>query len=554
MLERLEIKNFALIEDLHIDFGEGFNVISGETGAGKSIILGALNLLLGEKGDGQIVRSGCEETTVNAVFHLNPGNPLFGWLAEHGLEIEDETLLIRRTVKANGRGMIYVQGQPVTRADLSTMSDALIDMSGQHDHQSLLSRDRQRKVLDSFGDCSDELERYVEAYTLRERLKKEHIELAQRIAAGAREEDYLRFALEEITKVQPKAGEDDSLKDEIQLISQYEHIHENLTLVQDSLKGSGAGDGALAGLHNATTAMARAAKGDPSLATYTARLESLRIECEDIHESIRDYLGGMTYSQERLDMLQDRLAKLQRLKKKYGPSLDEVLEYAAKTEETLRQTENGTEALNELEQKLEKAERDLSDRADTLSLKRRKAAQTLSKEIAGKLRHLGMNSVVFTIAVEPHEYGPNGGDQVEFLISANPGEPTRPIREIASGGELSRIMLSIKTVLAENDDVETMVFDEVDAGIGGSVANAVGEQIQQLSRKRQVIAITHLASIAARADSQFVVAKQVEQGRTYTRIAPVAGDARIHEIARMLSGDSESDISLEHAKKLLACR
>lgn len=551
MLEQLQIRNFALIEDLRINFGEGFNVISGETGAGKSIILGALNLLLGEKADGQIVRSGCDETVVSAVFHLDDDNPLYGWLGEHGLEVEDGLLLIRRTVKANGRGMIYVQSQPMTRADLATISDALIDMSGQHDHQSLLSKERQRLVLDSFGDCGGELSDYVAAYASREALKKEYAELSRRIAAGAREEDYLRFALEEIAKVEPKPGEDEALKDEIQLISQFEHIHENLTLVHDGLKGSGSGDGALAGLHAATTAMARAAKGDPALSAYTARLESLRIECEDIQDSVRDYLSNMSYSQERLDLLQDRLSRLQRLKKKYGPSLDEVIAYAARTEESLRQTENGSEALAELERRLGRAEESLVEQGRGLSAKRRKAALLLGKEIASKLRHLGMGSVVFSIGVESCEYGPNGCDQIEFLISANPGEPLRPIREIASGGELSRIMLSIKTVLAENDDVETMVFDEVDAGIGGTVANAVGEQIQQLSRKRQVVAITHLASIAARADFQFVVAKNVEQGRTYTRITPVSDDARVHEIARMLSGDSESEVSLEHAKKLL---
>lgn len=551
MLEQLQIRNFALIEDLRINFGEGFNVISGETGAGKSIILGALNLLLGEKADGQIVRSGCDETVVSAVFHLDDDNPLYGWLGEHGLEVEDGLLLIRRTVKANGRGMIYVQSQPMTRADLATISDALIDMSGQHDHQSLLSKERQRLVLDSFGDCGGELSDYVAAYASREALKKEYAELSRRIAAGTREEDYLRFALEEIAKVEPKPGEDEALKDEIQLISQFEHIHENLTLVHDGLKGSGSGDGALAGLHAATTAMARAAKGDSALSAYTARLESLRIECEDIQDSVRDYLSNMSYSQERLDLLQDRLSRLQRLKKKYGPSLDEVIAYAARTEESLRQTENGSEALAELERRLGRAEESLVEQGRGLSAKRRKAALLLGKEIASKLRHLGMGSVVFSIGVESCEYGPNGCDQIEFLISANPGEPLRPIREIASGGELSRIMLSIKTVLAENDDVETMVFDEVDAGIGGTVANAVGEQIQQLSRKRQVVAITHLASIAARADFQFVVAKNVEQGRTYTRITPVSDDARVHEIARMLSGDSESEVSLEHAKKLL---
>ncbi len=552
MLEQLQIRNFALIEDLQIDFGDGFNVISGETGAGKSIILGALNLLLGEKADGQIVRNGCDETTVNAVFRLDADNPLHVWLDEHGVEVEDDMLLLRRTVKANGRGMIYVQGQPMTRADLGVISDALIDMSGQHDHQSLLSKERQRLVLDSFGDCGGELSDYAAAYAARETLKKEHAELSRRLAAGAREEDYLRFALDEILKVQPKPGEDEALKDEVQVISQFEHIHENLTLVHDSLKGSSAEGGALAGLHEAATAMARAAKGDSSLAVFTARLESLRIECEDIQDSVRDYLSNMSYSQERLDQLQDRLSRLQRLKKKYGPSLDEVIAFATRTEESLRRTADGGEALAELERRLSHAEETLAGQARRLSAKRQKAALVLSKEIASKLRCLGMGSVVFSIGVEARECGPSGCDQIEFLISANPGEPLRPIREIASGGELSRIMLSIKTVLAESDDVETMVFDEVDAGIGGTVANAVGEQLQQLSGKRQVIAITHLASIAARADCQFVVAKHVEQGRTYTQITPVSGDLRVHEIARMLSGDAESGVSLEHAKKLLA--
>ncbi len=551
MLEQLQIQNFALIEKLRIEFGDGFNVITGETGAGKSIILGAMNLLLGEKADGQVVRSGCDETVVSAVFRLEDGHPLSGWFAERGVEIEDGALLLRRTVKANGRGMIYVQGEPMTRADLKSIGDALIDMSGQHDHQSLLSRERQRKVLDSFGDCHDALRGYIEAYEAHEALLRERKQLSERIESGEREADYLRFAMDEIRKVDPKPGEDDSLRDEIQVITQFEHIHENLSFAQDSLKGSGVGDGALPSLHVAAVSLSKAAKGDPGLAAYTARLESLRIECEDISESLRDYLDGMTYSQERLDQLQERAAQIQRLKKKYGPTLDDVLEFAARTKRTLDHSEQDALELEDLHRRIAAAELALSDRGARLSARRKDAAKALSNRIESHLKRLGMPSVVFSIAVEPQDFGPAGADQIEFKISANLGEPSRPIREIASGGELSRIMLSIKTVLAENDDVGTMVFDEVDAGIGGVVANAVGEQLQELAAKRQVIVITHLASIAARADDQFVVTKDTEDGRTFSRITAVEGDDRVQEIARMLSGDARSEISLDHARKLL---
>ncbi len=551
MLERLDIKNFALIENLHIDFTSGFNVISGETGAGKSIILGALNLLLGQKADGQVVRSGCDETTVAATFSFDESCAVEAWLREHDLDSSEGMLLIRRIVRPNGRGMIYIQGQPMTRPDLEALNTLLIDMSGQHDHQSLMSRERQRMLLDTYGGNAALVASFVAAYANHAQLMRQRQELAKRLAEGAREVDYLRFSLEEIEKVDPKAGEDDSLRDEIQVVSSYEHIHENLEMVQESLRSQSNSEGVISSLHAASIAMQRCAKADPSLAEYTSRLESLRIESVDIHESIRDYLGGMSYSQERLDQMQDRLSRIQKLKKKYGPSLDDVLAYAARAQESLHVGEVGEDALLELDAKLEKAQQAMMAEAQKLTTKRRECAARLSKQVVEKLRHLGMANAQFVISITSVPVGPSGADGVDFLIAANPGEAQLPIRDVASGGELSRIMLSIKTVLGESDDIATMVFDEVDAGIGGTVANAVGEQLQQLAASRQVIAITHLAAIAARAASQFVVAKHIQDGRTFTMISPVCGDERVREIARMLSGDSDSEASLSHARQLL---
>ena len=548
MLEHLEIRNFALIENLSVDFSDGFNVITGETGSGKSIILGALGLLMGEKADTGAVRAGTDEIVINAVISIPEGHEILPWLAERGVEPEDGAVYVRRTVKANGgRSLIHVQNQVFSRQDLCTMAESLIDMHGQSEHQSLLSVDRQRRILDSYAQNAALLSECEDAYRKLGSLQKKKDELLRSLEEGRRQADYLQFALDEIDGAKVRIGEDEELKERIHVLGQFESIYENISNCTDRLKD------ARAGIYDAISSVAKAAKADSKLQDYTARLESARIETEDISEALKEYLRSIEYSEDAVNSMQDRLSQLQKLKRKYGPELEDVLAFAGKARETLDVTENFQVHLDECEKALKQAEKNYDLCCEKLSRSRKSGASALQKSIGEVLRTLGMPNAEFSISITEGKSGVHGRDQIEFLISANPGEPQKALRDIASGGELSRVMLSLKTVLSKEDEIQTQVFDEIDSGIGGSVAISLARCIKDLSLTKQVIAITHLASIASMADVQMVVTKSVEDGRTFTRLKQVDGEDRVHEIARMLSGD-ESDVSLEHARMMLGNR
>ena len=545
MLEHLEIKNYALIENLSVDFSQGFNVITGETGAGKSIILGALGLLMGEKADTSAIRNGADEIVINAVVSVPEGHEILPWLEEKGVQPEDGALYIKRTVRASGRSMIYVQGQLFMRQDLCHLADSLIDMHGQSEHQSLLHADKQRKILDSYADNFALLDSCSLAYKRLAQLEEEKEALVAKLEDCRHQADYLSFALEEIENAKVVADEDEELAEKIKVLSSFESIYENVTLCTDKLKES------RALLYDASSFCSKAAKSDASLTSYTARIEASRIEIEDISQALRDYLGSVEYSEETINRMQDRLAVLQKLKRKYGPSLEEVLAFAQKAKESLDLSQNFEDRLASCDKAISEEQARFSTLCASLSSSRKKAALELEKGICKVLRLLGMPNAEFSIEVTPLEKANSfGSDAVSFMISANPGESLKEIKAIASGGELSRVMLALKTVLASQDSIQTQVFDEVDSGIGGSVALSLAQCISSLSEKKQVIAITHLASIASRADTQMVVSKSVVDGRTYTHLKVVSGEERVHEIARMLSGD-ESFVSLEHARKML---
>jgi len=546
MLEHLEIKNYALIENLSVDFSSGFNVITGETGAGKSIILGALGLLMGEKANPSAIRSGANEIVINAIVSIPQGHEILPWLLERGVEPEDGVIYIKRVVKANGgRSLIHVQGELFTRQELCQLADSIIDMHGQSEHQSLLHADKQRKILDAYAKNETLLDECANSYKELGRLNKEKDELVLRLEEGRRQEDYLRFALDEIEKASIVEDEDVSLSDKIKILSQFESIYENITACNDVLKES------RGLLYNASSFCAKASKCDAELSSFTARIESSRIELEDIAQALKDYLSSVDYSQDAINSMQDRLAVLQKLKRKYGSSLKDVLLFASKARETLEIASNFEEKLAECEKSIKREQENYQIIAQKITIARKNAALELEQGIVSVLRKLGMPNAQFNIQVSSLEKSSlTGQDYVAFLISANPGEPLKEISSIASGGELSRVMLALKTVLAAQDSIQTQVFDEVDSGIGGSVAVSLATCISELSQKKQVIAITHLASIASYAKAQMVVSKTVENGRTYTHLKTVSGDERVREIARMLSGD-ESEVSLEHARKML---
>ncbi len=545
MLEHLEIRNYALIENLSVDFSQGFNVITGETGAGKSIILGALGLLMGEKADTSAIRNGAEEIIINAVVSVPEGHEILPWLLEKGVEPEDGALYIKRTVRASGRSMIYVQGQLFMRQDLCHLADSLIDMHGQSEHQSLLHADKQRKILDSYADNFTLLDACSLSYKKLAELQQEKAALLLQLEEGRRQADYFSFALEEIENAKLVLDEDEELSEKIKVLSSYESIYENVTLSSDKLKES------RGLLYDASAFCSKAAKSDATLADFTARIEASRIELEDISQAFRDYLGSVEYSQDAINRMQDRLAALQKLKRKYGPALKDVIAFGQKARESLELSQNFEDKLEGCDKAISEEQARFGALCASLTSSRKKSALVLQKGICEVLRLLGMPNAEFAIEVTPLEKANSfGSDAVSFKISANPGEPMKEIKAIASGGELSRVMLALKTVLASQDSIQTQVFDEVDSGIGGSVALSLAQCIGTLAEKKQVIAITHLASIASCADTQMVVTKEVKDGRTYTHLKVVAGQERVHEIARMLSGD-ESEVSLEHARKML---
>ena len=545
MLEHLEIRNFALIENLSIDFSEGFNVITGETGSGKSIILGALGLLMGERADSSAVRTGADQIEVDAVVSVPEGHEILPWLAERGVEPDEGVIYIRRTVKANGgRSLIHVQNQLFSRQDLEVLADSLMDMHGQSEHQSLLKSDRQRKILDSWAGDETLVSSCAAAFRLMGEVSEEIEELEASIAEGQRQQDYLQFALEEIESAKVIPGEDEELKEKIRVLGQFESIFENVSLSTERLRE------VRSAIYDANSSVRKAAKADPQLLSFTERLESAQIETEDIAAGLREYLDSVRYSEDAVNAMQDRLAHIQKLRRKYGPTLEDVLAFADKARRTLDNAENSEQRLSDLRRKLQKAQKDYDENALKLTDVRRKNALVLQEKIVKVLRTLGMPDAAFSIAVEEGRPGLCGNDRIVFMISANPGEPEKELRDIASGGELSRVMLALKTVLAGSDDIQTQVFDEIDSGIGGSVAVSLARCMGELSRTKQVIAITHLASIASTAGTHFVVSKSVRDGRTYTHLSQVTGEDRVHEIARMLSGD-EGGLSLEHARLML---
>ncbi len=554
MLERLEIHHYALIDDVAIDFGEGFTVITGETGAGKSIILGALALLLGEKSDAQAIRSGCDAATVSATFFLGDNIPpaIAAYLEENSLDLDDGTLLLSRNVRSNGRSSASIQGRAATRGDLTLLGEELLDISAQRDHQSLLSSANQLMVLDAFGSCHAEKQAYQELFRKMQTLEAEQKQLKRNLQDSAREAEFLKFAVDEISKAKAEVGEDELLAEQIRTISSFEQIHDALSLATTLLHGSDAGSSLLGSLHQAGKQIGIAAKSDANLLEFHQRLESSSIELEDIYESLRDYLSSMSFSQMELDQLQGRLALLQRLKKKYGHSLEAMLAFKAESEEKLLQSEQGEDLLLDLEKKLVQTQSAMLKAASALTEVRNKAALALQKEIEETLRTLGMKEALFTIELTNIPPSVNGVDSIAFMICANPGLESRPIKDVASGGELSRIMLALKTTLSHHDRVETLIFDEVDAGIGGSVALSVAKQLKKLSRSHQVLVITHLASIASQADTHLVVSKEVTEGMSFSHIQRVLGPRREQEIARMLSGDEASEVSLVHAKQMLS--
>lgn len=545
MLESLSVKNYVLIDNLELEFNDGFSVLTGETGSGKSIILGALSLIMGEKADKESIRAGEEYAKVSAVFSSIP-QLAAEFLTTRGIELEDDKLLINRVIKANGRSSFSVNGTPITRSDGAILGSFLLDIASQHENQSLLKSETLLSLLDAASDSEDKLLSYKAAYKEYVEKEKELQTLLENSAKAEEEKEYIAFCLNELDKADLKIGEEEELKEKAQLISASEFLSQSLYNINECLKSVSYS------LSEAESLLSKAAIKDKSLSPFNTRLESGAIEIEDIHESLRDYLNKISFSEDESDQVNSRLSEIQRIKRRFGGSVERAIEIRDEYRAKLEVAENKDALIDKLTKESENAKSKAMELALSLSAKREKGALKLSRAVEENLNTLGMASAKFRVSTErQNKLAANGIDEVSFKLTANKGERESDISSSASGGELSRILLALKVSIdAAKKDRSTLLFDEIDSGLGGTVANSVALKLYQLSRSHQVLAITHLAQLAAKADNHYVVSKKEINGRTVSFINEVSGEERIKEISRLLSGEV-NDISLKHAEKLL---
>lgn len=556
MIERISVRNFILVDSLSLDFTGGFNVLTGETGAGKSILVGALSVLLGGKGGGDLVRDGADEAIVAGEFLVDYHQPCRTWLNDHGISPEDGRVLIRRTLRTTGRGTIHIAATPVTRSELEEFTGLMLDLHSQHEHQSLFSESHHRRILDRFGGFEADVERFHTDFMRLSELQEQLRTIRERSDARVREMEMLRFAVEEIDAAEVKPGEMDELEVERDRMAQFERLAEHIRALAETLDGNEYA--VLPLLKRARQEFAASARIDTTLDGEHGRIESVYFELEDIVQNLTDYQEALVFDPARLEEIEDRLTVLRRLVRKYGDSEEAVLEHRATAVNQLDELTGLDENREKLSGEITALERDITRSAKELHQQRRTAADTLRQRVEAVLSDLAMGQAKFRIDIESRTNergrlvcGPYGADRVRFLISTNVGVDPQPLVRVASGGELSRVMLAIKTIIAAVDDVRSLIFDEIDTGVGGQVAVAIASHMRKLADQSQVISITHLATIAVRADNHIVVEKEAVSDTTRISARGVTGDDRIKEIARMLAGEQEEATGIEHARALL---
>lgn len=543
MLESLKINNFVLIPSLDLELNEGMTVLTGETGSGKSIVLGALSLILGAKADKDEIRAGEEKAELEAVFRTDR-KALLRLLEDKGIDAEDGQIIIRRQIRTNGRSIYSVNGSGITLSEGQEIGRMLVDITSQNSSIGLMRKDNQRRMLDSSKDILSSLADYSCSYEKLIALEKEKTLLEQRISRWEEDRAYMEYSLNELEGADLIAGEDDEIKEKLGIASSSEFIVEHLTDSKDAL------DEASRALSQALSSLKKARSRDESLEDIVSRLESTSIETDDILYTVSEKLSSYSFDPYELEQLNSRLATLQRIRKKYGGSLDAAIARRDEIKNLLSSSEDEGMHLEQLEKKIEEQRAIVLEKADELHNKRIKRAEKLTRSITSTLKKLSMESAQFDIRIDRVALSGTGYDQISFMIAPNKGEKMSAIEDAASGGELSRIMLAIKSNFLDSDDVETLIFDEIDTGISGHAASNVSLVMKELAKSHQIIAITHLAQIASRADSHILVDKSEEKGRTVSHLRYISGDDKVREIARLLSGD-ESEISMRHAESLL---
>lgn len=549
MLKELYIENLAVIEKASISFTNKFNVFSGETGAGKSVLIGAINAVLGGRISKDIIRTGTQKASVTALFDSITVKTAEK-LEEYGFEVSDE-LILQREFSVDGKGIVRICGKPSTVAILKEIAASLIDIHGQHDNRILVDNTNQRDLLDNFAGIRHDLDEYGELFRSFSQLLRKIRQLEDADAKKDMRIEELTKQISEVARLNLKKGDEAVISEKLVRARSFEQINNALLIAQNAISGdSDGGSGALDLLGSATNSLKGISEFIPQCGALSERLSGLMIELEDIGSEVSNNIPDGE-AEDELPLLEEKMSDILRLKRRYAAELDDILDMCDNWRSELNELSDADNTLAQLAEEKRKLGEQVKELALELSNKRREAAVSLTEAIAGELKFLDMPDVRLEFTVNHGKVTVNGMDEIEMLISVNKGEELKPIAKVASGGELSRIMLAIKTVLAEHDDTPTMIFDEIDTGISGRAAQKVGKKLSELAKKRQVICVTHLAQIAALSDNHLLIEKKTDENRTYTTVHTLDYDEKVREIARIISGDATNDVSLRNAEELI---
>ena len=547
MLSLLHIENIAVIECSDISFDAGFNVLTGETGAGKSIVIDAISAILGERAYRDMIRTGANKASVRAVF---TDVPELAWFEENGVEYDPETI-IQREIYLDGKNVCRVNGSLVTVTILRKLGIQLINIHGQHDSAALFDEDNHLQFLDSFGRNEELRYSYAEKYEAVAKLRREIERMSMDESEKLRRMETLRYQIEEISKANLEPGEDEELESRRKLLQNAEKISDGIETAVECLYGGDDTDGAASLLMQAERELARLSRFTDSFASIQERVTDLMYQVQDVAEEVRSARDDLSYSADELERIEERLDTIHRLRRKYGVTCADILEYLEKAKKELDEIEFADDHVERLKKKLKAAEKEAWDAAKELRKSRKETAKDMSMRILTELAQLDMPRVQFECSFTELELTANGADAVAFYMSANAGEALKPMSKVASGGELARIMLAMKNVLAEQDQVGTLIFDEVDTGVSGRAAQKVAEKLRSVARHKQVLCVTHLPQMAALAHTHLLIAKSERDGRTYTTVTPLDIEGRKRELARIIGGTNITETTLKSAEEML---
>ena len=548
MLSVLHIENIAVIEQAEILFEGGFNVLTGETGAGKSIVIDAISAILGERTYRDVIRTGANRAFVSAIF---TNIPQYDWFSENQVEFDPQELQVQREIYADGRNVCRVNGRPVSVASLKKLGGRLINIHGQHDSQQLFDEENHLTYLDAFARDEQELEAYQQAFSAMQSVQREIQKLSMDESEKLRLVETLTFQIEEIRAANLVSGEEEQLKERRKVLQNAEKLSDALRMADEALYGGDSSDGAAGLLSNAEHALSRVSTISADMQTLYQKISDLMYGVQDAADELRAMRDNLSYSEGELEEIEERLDAIHKLKRKYGASVEDVLAYLADSEQRLDEIEFASDRIETLKKREAELQKETIRQGEILREKRLSAAQAMESRICDELHQLDMPKIRFVCEFTPQQPMQTGLDSVRFLMSANVGENLKPLSKVASGGELARIMLAMKQVLAQQDGVPTLIFDEVDAGVSGRAAQKVAYKLWTVSKGRQVLCVTHLPQIAAMADTQYLVEKRVENERTYTSVLHLDESGRKQELARLIGGSMITETTLAGAAELL---